>query len=352
MAMSTEKKLGIALVILVGLGGLLYLQKRSEKREEATYTFQSTKNQLPKFGVTEEQSKQVDQISIEQPAGDAGKGAKVVLKKDNNEWKLLEPVKAKANASNVDALLSSLKDLALNEVINDTSDAYAQYGVDDKSALHTVFNKGSEVVADLYFGHGGSRGQMVRLAGKTGVFGVKGYSSYVYTREAKQWRDMVLLKFDDAKVKSIEIQNEHGAFEFSKTGDKDKKVDAGASDNKASWSAKFKKGKAGALAPIARLDTGKIDDLVRAYKELTALDFAQGPVDTGLASPIATVTFVLDDGAHKILKFGKTSESNRWVSAPDSSEAFTISSYAAEWVTSDVDKYQKPEEKKDDKKKK
>ena len=352
MAMSTEKKLGIALVILVGLGGLLYLQKRSEKREEATYTFQSSKNQLPKFGVTEAESKQVDQISIEQPAGDAGKGAKVVLKKENNEWQLLEPVKAKANTSNVDSILGNLKELTLNEVISDTSDSYAEYGVDDKSAVHAEFNKGSEVVADLYFGHGGSRGQMVRLAGKTGVYIIKGYSSYLYTREAKQWRDMVLLKFDDAKVKSVEIQNEHGAFEFSKASDKDKKADAGTGD-KTSWSAKFKKGKAGALAPIARLDSSKVDDMVRAYKELTALDFAQGPVNTGLASPIATVTFVLDDGAHKILKFGKTGESsNRWVSAPDSSEAFTISSYAAEWVTSDVDKYQKPEEKKDDKKKK
>ena len=350
MAMSTEKKLGIAVVILLGLGGLLYLQKRSEKREEATYTFQSSKSQLPKFGVAEEQAKQVDEISIEQPAGDAGKGNKVVLKKEDNEWKLLEPVKAKANTSNVDSILDNLKQLSLNEVISDTSDAYSQYGVDDKSAVHAVFSKGSEALADLYFGHGGSRGQMVRIAGKTGVFGVKGYSSYLYTREAKQWRDMSLLKFDDAKVKSVEITNEHGAFEFAKLADKDKKADAGASDKKANWSAKFKKGKGGALSPIARLDASKIDDMVRAYKDLNALDFAQGPVDTGLASPTATVTFVLDDGAHKILKLGKTAEtSNRWAAAGDSTEAFSISSYAADWVTADVEKYQKPDEKKDKK---
>ena len=354
MAISTEKKLGIAVVILLGLGGALYLQNRSEKREEATYTLQSTKNQLPKFGVTEPQSKEIDQIAIEQPAGDAGKGAKVVLKKENNEWKLVEPIVAKANTSNVDSLLDNLKSLTLNEVVSDSTDAYAQYGVTDTSAVHAVFSKGSDTVADLYFGQGGSRGQMVRLAGKTGVFGLKGYSSYLYTREAKQWRDMSLLKFEDTKVKSVEVSNEHGAFIFARLTDKEKKASDSDKDKKGDWSAKFRKGKAGALAPIARLDSSKIDDMVRAYKDLNALDFAQnkGPVDTGLDTPSATVTFILDDGAHKVLKLGKTAEgSNRWVAAGDSTEAFTISSYASDWVTSDVDKYQKPEDKKDDKKK-
>jgi hypothetical protein len=350
--MSTERKLGIAVVILLGLGGALYLQNRSQKREEATYTLRSTSNQLPKFGVTEAQSKEVDQVTIEQPAGDAGKGAKVVLKKDNNEWKLLEPVSAKASTANVDSILDNLKALTLNEVISDSSDTYAQYGVTDSAAVHVVFNKGADVVADLYFGQGGSRGQMVRLAGKTGVFGLKGYSSYLYTREAKQWRDMSLMKFEDAKVKSVEISNEHGAFEFTRLTDKAKKANESDKDKKGDWSAKFRKGKAGALAPIARLDSGKIDDLIRAYKDLNALDFAQGksPVDTGLETPSATVTFILDDGAHKILKIGKTAESsNRWAAAPGSTEAFSISSYASDWVTSNVDKYQKPEDKKKDK---
>ena len=251
--------------------GLLYVQKRAQKREEDTYTLSSGKTQLPKFGVTDPQTKEIDEITIQQPAGDAGPGAKVVLKKEKDEWKLAEPVVAKANTSNVDSLLENLKSLSLNEVISDATDAYAQYGVDDKSALHAVFNKGTEAIADLYFGHGGSRGQMVRIAGKTGVFGVKGYSSYLYTREAKQWRDMLLLKFDEAKVRSVEITNEHGAFTFAKSDEKDKKADD--KDKKSTWTGKFHKGKAGVLAPIARFDSSKVDDVVRAYKDLNALDF-------------------------------------------------------------------------------
>jgi hypothetical protein len=92
--------------------------------------------------------------------------------------------------------------------------------------------------------------------------------------------------------------------------------------------------------------------MLRAYKDLNALDFAKGPVDTGLDTPSATLTITLEDGARKVLKLGKPAESSsRWATTAGNPEAFTISSYAADWVTSDVDKYQKPEEKKDEKKK-
>jgi hypothetical protein len=353
MAMSTDKRLTIAAVVLVVLGGALYLQKRAQKQEEASYTLQSGSMQLPKFGISEADAKAIDQITIQQPSNDAGVGAKVVLKKEGDEWKLIEPVKAKANTSNVDGLLDNLKSLALTEVVSDSADSYTQYGVSDTTALHVVANKGADVVADLYFGHGGSRGQMVRIAGKTGVFGIKGYSSYIYTREAKQWRDMQLLKFDDKQVKSVEIDNEHGAFVFTKAAEKDAKPAEG-SDKKTTWEGKFRKGKAGALAPIARFESSKVEDMLRAYKDLNALDYAQNktPVDTGLDTPTATLTVTLDDGARRVLKLGKAGESsNRWATTEGNSEAFTISSYAADWVTSNVDKYQKPEEKKDEKKK-
>jgi hypothetical protein len=352
MAMSTDKRLTIAAVVLVALGGALYLQKRAEKREEATYTL-SGPSQLPKFSVSDADAKAVDQISIQQPTNDAGVGAKVVLKKEGDEWKVVEPLKAKANTSNVDGLLDNLKALSLTEVVSDSADTYAQYGVSDTTAVHVIANKGADVVADLYFGHGGSRGQMMRIAGKTGVYGVKGYSSYIYTREVKQWRDMLLMKFDEKQVKSVEIANEHGAFLFTKAPDKDKK-EAESADKKVTWDGKFHKGKAGAFAPIARLDSSKVDDMLRAYKDLNALDFAQSksPVDTGLDTPTATLTVIMEDGAHKVLKVGKAGESSsRWATTEGNPEAFTISTYAADWATGDVDKYQKPEEKKDEKKK-
>ena len=108
------------------------------------------------------------------------------------------------------------------------------------------------------------------------------------------------------------------------------------------------------VAAIARFEASKVDDMLRAFKDLNALDFAQNksPMDTGLDAPSATLTVTLEDGAKRVLKLGKAGESsNRWATTEGNPEAFTISSYAADWATSDVDKYQKPEEKKDEKKK-
>ncbi|HMA97537.1 MAG TPA: DUF4340 domain-containing protein [Polyangiaceae bacterium] len=354
MAITSDQKLYIAAGVLVLLGAGLYVQKRAQKQEEATYSYTAINAALPKLDITDEQSKAIDTITIEQPAGDAGKPTKVVLKKEGDDWQLVEPIKAKGNKENVNSLLENIKDIKVNEPISPSKDAYAQYEVSDDKAVHVVAKQGDKVLADLYFGQGGSRGQMLRIAGKEGVYSAKGYSSYLYARDLKGWRDLSVTKFEDAKVKTIAIENEHGAFEFTKLGSGagEKKDDDSAEGSKTEWSGKFRKGKAGALATIDRFDSSKVNDLVRSYKSLNALDFAQGKTaaDVGLDKPKATVSIVLDDGARRVIRFGNTgSSSDRWIQVEGSSDLLTIPQYSADWITSDVDKFQKPADKKDKK---
>lgn len=347
MAMTSDKKLYIAAGVLVAAGIGLYLQKRAQKAEEATYSYTAISATLPKLEVTDDQKKAIDSITVEQPAGDAGKPTKVVLTKQGEDWELTEPLKAKANKSNLDSLLDNLKDIKVSEQIAPGKDSYAQYDVSDDKAVHVVAKQGDKVVIDLYFGQGGSRGQMMRVAGKDGVFSAKGYSSYLYARDLKSWRDLSLTKFEDKNVKTVTIDNENGSFEFAKTGEKKE-----GETTKFEWSGKFKKAKGGGLAAIERFDSSKVDDLVRSYKSLTAMDFAQGKTaaDLGLDKPTATVTFVLDDGAHKILRLGNAgSSSDRWAQLEGNPEFYTIPQYTADWVTAKLEKYQKPDEKKDKK---
>jgi hypothetical protein len=354
MAMTSDKKLYIAAGVLAVLGGGLFLQKRAQKQEEATYSYAAISASLPKIEVTDEQKKGIDSLTIEQPAGDAGKPTKVVLAKQGEDWELSEPLKAKANKSNIDSLLENLPTIKVSEQISPGKDAYAQYEVSDDKALHVVAKQGDKVVVDLYFGQGGSRGQMMRVAGKEGVYSAKGYSSYLYARDLKSWRDLSVTKFEDTKVKSVSIENENGAFEFGRIAPKDgaKKEGESADASKTEWTGKFKKPKGGGLAAIERFDSSKVNDLVRSFKSLTALDFAQGKTaaDLGLDKPAATVTFVLDDGAHKVVHFGKTgSSSDRWAQIEGNPDFYTIPQYTADWVTAKLDKYQKPDEKKDKK---
>jgi hypothetical protein len=334
----------------------LFVQKRAQKREEATYSYTAINASLPKLEITDDQKKAINSITIEQPVGDAGKPPKVVLSKQGEDWDITEPIKAKANKSNVDSLLDNLKDIKVSELISAGKDGYAQYDVSDDKAVHVLVKQGETVLVDLYFGQGGSRGQMMRIAGKEGVFAAKGYSSYLYGRNLKEWRDLTLTKFEDTKVKSVSIENENGVFEFTTAAKKDgEKKDEPADTSKAEWTGKWKKTKAGALTAIERFDSSKVNDLVRTYKSLTALDFAQNKpaAEVGLEKPTATVTFVLDDGAHKIVHLGNPgSSSDRWAQVEGVSDFYTIAQYSADWVTAKVDKYQKPDEKKDKKDKK
>lgn len=335
MALSTDQKLYIAVGVLVVLGGAYYFQNKKQKEEAATYTAETRTAELPKLEFNDEAIKKIDKVVITQQPGDAGKPPEVTLEKKGDEWQLTKPVHAKANDSNVKSLVDNLKTLKVSEVIDSSKDAYAKYGVSDDKALHAMFYKGNELAGEFWFGESGSRGQMTRLQNRDGVYAVKGYSSYLYSRDTKDWRDRTLLKFDDTKAKTVEIKNENGDFVFTKAGDK--------------WDAKFKKAKTPAGKDIERFDPEKVKDLLRAYKSLTADNFADGKsvADTGLDKPAATVTILLDDGAKKVLEVGKSAEgSSKWARVSDVKEIVSIGSWNADWATADVAKFQKSDEKK------
>jgi hypothetical protein len=369
MVLDTEKKLYIALGVFAVLGGALYFQQRSVKQEAASYTLEKQNEDMPKIAATDESLKKIDKITITQPpdstkTGDAAKGGTVTLKKTGEEWKLAAPIEAVTNQANVKSLLDNLKSISVTERIDQSKSTYDKYKVSDEKAVHAIFYEGDKAKYDLYFGENGSRGQMTRFAGKDGVYAVKGYSSYLFTRDVKGWRDMTLMKFEEDKVARVDIENENGTFSFERVaGDKKddakkddaKKDDAKKDDAKkddAKWKGKFKKAKGPAAEAIKKFDAAKVDDMLRAYKALNATDFTRdkSAADTGLDKPIATLTFTLTDGAKRQIKVGKTSEgSSRWVQTNDSTETWSISSWAADWATAKLDKFEKSDDKDKDK---
>jgi hypothetical protein len=337
MAMTTETKLYVALGVLGVLGGGLYLQNKKEAESAAKYTLSGQAAALPKIDIKDEDIKAIDKIVLNKAGEDGGAPVDIELTKSGEDWKLTKPIEAKANQANVKSLLDNLKTLKVSEQIDASAANYAKYGLSDDKGLHAVFNKGSAVVLDARFGENGGRGQMTRIAGKDGVYAVKGYSSYLYARDVKGWRDLALFKFEEGDVTAANIANEHGTFSFIKDGE--------------TWKGKFGKGKA-TPEPIKELDESKVKDLVRAYKALNADGFAdktKTPADTGLDKPVANLVLTLKDGAKREVQVGKTAEgSSRFVKVSGSDEIWSISSWAADWATAEEKKFQK--EKKDDKK--
>jgi hypothetical protein len=335
MAMNTETKLYVALGVLGVMGGALYLQNKKETESAAKYTLSGQAAALPKVDIKDEDIKAIDKIVLNKAGEDGGAPVDIELTKSGEEWKLTKPVEAKANQANVTSLLDNLKSLKVSEQIDSATSNYAKYGVSDDKGLHAVFTKGGTVVLDARFGENGGRGQMTRIAGKDGVYAVKGYSSYLYARDAKGWRDLSLFKFEESDVTAATIQNEHGKFDFTKDGE--------------AWKGKFEKAKGGGAETIKDFDDSKVKDFVRAYKTLNADGFAdkgKTPAEVGLEKPLATIQMTLKDGAKRDVAVGANAEgSSRWVKVTGSDEIWSISSWAADWAVAELKKFQKDKDK-------
>jgi hypothetical protein len=331
--MDQQKKLYAAVAILFALIALLVFQRRGEHADYAQHSLEGQAAKLPKIELTEENTKAIDRIVIHKPGKDGAAAEDIELVKAGEEaWSLEKPTKAKANASNVKSLLENLPKLELSEAISETKDEYDRWSVSDEKALHATFFKGQENVFDVYFGENGSRGQMTRLAKQDGVYAIKGFSKWLYERDAKGWRDKSMLKFDDKEVVKVQVQNANGVFVFDKAGE--------------GWTGKH--GKTAALAKsIDKFQSSKVDDLLRAYKALSAIDFGDNKqlAECGLDKPEGTVTVELKGGTGvHILKVGKVSEgTNRWAITNGSDQIYSISSWSSDWATADAKKFQTTE---------
>jgi hypothetical protein len=325
MALTTEHRIYIAVAVLAALGGGVYYTQQQQQAEDVRLKGAATST-LPEFKLASEDVDKISKIEIKN-----GDKPGVTLEKDGDKWRVKKPVDYPSNNANVKSLLDNLKELKAKDLIDKSAASYPEYNLEEAKAVHVVAYKGNDKAVDLYFGKSGGRGQMVRKAGTDGVYAVSGYSSYLYAREVKAWRDTALVKFDDAAVTQVDIRNETGDFAFRKEGD--------------AWAGKLKGDK------IDRFDENKVKDMLRAYKALNADDFAdeKSDADTGLDKPASSVTITLKEGDPVKLSLGKTSSGeSRYLRKEGSPQVFIVSSWAAGWAVAKADKFQKPEEKKAD----
>lgn len=313
--MSQSTKLTAGVVVLAALGGAIYYAKN---KDDKIGTSSTTSAELPDIKAPDD----IDKVSITN-----GEKGEIVLEKKDDKWLMTKPVEAPANQSNVDQLVKNLKELKTKEVIvsSASEDSKNDYDFVPAKGVHVTAFKGADKKVDLTFGSSGQRGQMAMVEGKPGIYAVSGYSSYLYTREPKGFRETEIFKFDDQNANGLLIEKKDGVLSFTKEGDK--------------WSGTWK-GK-----PIDRFDEEKVKDAVRAFKGLTADDFGDGktPSEVGLDAPESKVTVQLKDNAGKfVVKVGKTSTgTNRWAMKEGSDTIYSIPSYSADWALPEVSKFQK-----------
>lgn len=340
--MNRSTQIWVGVVVLAGLAGAVFYKA---KEDQKIGTAQTTNAELPKL----EAGDDVDKISVQN-----GDKPEVVLEKKGDTWEVVKPVQAKANQEAVKSILGNLKDLKAKEVIVASADepAKKEYDFAGGKQVHVVAYKGADKKLDATFGKSGARGQMAMVEGKPGIYAVSGYSSYLYTREVKNWRETSILKFEDSNAVGVEVTNKNGLFSFSKNGDK--------------WSGSItKRDKDGKLddkpaKEWKKFDEGKVKDLLRAYKGLNAEDFGDVAKDKAGSGVDAAdkeggiVKIKLKDNAGElIVKVGKVQKgTSRWAWKEGGDTLYAISSWSADWATAEPSKFEKGDEKKKDDKKK
>lgn len=337
--MKTEYRIYAAVAVAALLGAAFWMTSKEQKIEQEARSTSAAKQDLPKIAIEKDDLEKITKVEIE----NAEKG-KVVLEKKGDTWELIEPIAAKANQADVKSMLDGFEDLKINEAIDRGTGAYDQYELGEKKAVHVVAYKGGEKALDLHFGKSGTRGQMMRVEGKDGVWAASGYQSWLFTKEAKNWRDKSILKLDEKEASKVVVENKHARYTFEKKGD--------------AWTGAYdKRDKKGALVKQEKwekFDPKKVEDLLRAYKALNAVDFASKDDATGVDKPTeegGTVT-ITAGGATHTLNLGKTQKgSNRFVVKEGGDTTYVVSSWAADWAVAEPTKFEKKDDKKDKDKK-
>src|SRR6185437_8232705 len=178
--MKTDQKIIAALAVLAIAGGGLYLTSQNKKEEVAKHSATAASADFPAVSLPKDDGDKITKIELVVPdKDDKTKKTSVTLEKKGEDWEVTAPVHAKANTSNVKSLLDNLKELKVKEVIDRKGTSYDQYDLGDDKAVHLVAYKGADKAEDIYFGKSGSRGQIMRVAGKPGVYTADKYSSYL-----------------------------------------------------------------------------------------------------------------------------------------------------------------------------
>ena len=313
--MTRDKQLAVGALALMLFGGLAVKQFRDDSKIGSRAAQDAA---LPKLESTDG----ADKLTVTN-----GEKGTFVLEKKGENWSLVSPIAAKGNGQNIKLALDNIKELKVREQISSNPDAdlLKNYELDAAKGVRVLIEKGGKALVDATFGKSGGRGQLLTVAGTPGIFAAIGFSNFLFTRDAKGWRDIEVLKFEDEKTTGLHYEVGGKTLDFALDG--------------AAW-----KGTEGGK-PLERFDGEKVKDALRSIKQLNADDFGGTKTDAelGLDKPVSVVTVTLKEGpALKVTVGGETASKGRWVKRDGAAEATALPSYAVDWLVPDAARFQKP----------
>jgi hypothetical protein len=264
----------VAVVILAGLGGVLYWSQHRKPPEDNAASPASATPVILKVNAAD-----VTQLTVKQKQSDP-----VTLQKaDASKWQITQPKPYRADQEAVAGILSTLSGLNADRVVEDKASNLKQYGLDPAAAELDITGKG-QGTRQLLLGDDTPTGGDVyaSLAGDPRVFTVSSFNKTSLAKSLNDLRDKSLLTINPDKVSRVELLREGQEIEFDRTKD--------------GWQI---------LKPTSSpADSSAVNDLVRSLTRATMQLSVGGTGDAAAefarATPVATAKLTGDAGVQTL----------------------------------------------------
>jgi uncharacterized protein DUF4340 len=281
-------------------GSDLFAKRNDEKKvflipasQESTLnrsTFELRDKTLLKF-----ERDKVDAIGVE-----AG-GKTLQLAKDNTEWKITQPLQARADYGSVEGLIGRLQTTGMKSIVSDnpTPADLKQYGL-DKPAATVDLKLGSARATLAVGGKAADNTVYARDASKPMVVTIDSAFADELKKGADDYRRKDLFEFRPYTANRVEITRATQTIAFEKV-----KGEAPASASAPAGSNAEEKWRR--VSPTAAdVDKDKVDALLSRLSNMRATSFVDASAKTGLNMPVMTVVAKFDDSKkEERVTFGK-----------------------------------------------
>ena len=198
----------VLLVVLLGLVGYIYFyeMKRPSPSETA--------DQKQKVFTVE--AAKIERVEVKAASGD-----RTVLTKSGDTWRVIEPLDAKADDTEVSGIVTNLASLEIQRVVDENAADLAQFGL-AAPRIEVGFKAAGQAEASrLLLGDTNATGGEIyaKLPGSARVFLVSSYLESTFNKGTFDLRDKTILSFDRAKVDALEIVTKEQRLAFAKAGE-------------------------------------------------------------------------------------------------------------------------------------
>lgn len=194
------------LVILIGVVAYIYFVDSKKPAGDA---------EVKEKAFAEVKADDVEELQIKSAEGETTR-----LQKTDGKWRIVEPVKADADNTEVSNIATSLSSVDIQRVVDEKPSATKEYGL-DPARIEVGFRlKGKQGMQRLLLGDKTPAGGdlYARLPDRNRVFLVNSFLDSTFNKNTLALRDKAVLKFERDKADSLELVSTDRTLEFAKSG--------------------------------------------------------------------------------------------------------------------------------------